>query len=37
MLEILERFYKFLMEQEIKTGNYIAIYNDGELVETVKR
>jgi hypothetical protein len=38
MLEkILNELYNFILEKQVKSGNYIALYNDGELVDTIKR
>lgn len=38
MLErMIDEFYMFILKKQIKTGNYIALYNDGELVDTIKR
>lgn len=38
MLErILDGLYNFILEKQVKSGNYIAIYNDGELVDTIRR
>lgn len=37
MYEILNKIYKFLANRELKTGNYIAIYENEELVSIFKR
>ena len=35
--KMLDELYVFILKKQLKTGNYIALYNDGELVDTIKR
>lgn len=37
MEDFINKLYNFILERQVKTGRYIAIYNDGELVDTIKR